>query len=98
MALIDREYFDKLPLGTTKQMQPFMESVDTFIQTASEQVEAYCERKFELQEHTEHIWGTGRNKLIVDQYDPSKESRTKTILGRHTPLIRTMFGSTLRVF
>jgi hypothetical protein len=68
MALIDREYFDKLPLGTTKQMQPFMESVDTFIQTASEQVEAYCERKFELQEHTEHIWGTGRNKLIVDQY------------------------------
>lgn len=68
MALIDREYFEKLPLGLTKQMQPYMESIDMFLQTASEQVEAYCERKFELQTHVEQIWGTGRNKIIVDQY------------------------------
>lgn len=68
MALITREYFDKLPLGLTKQMQPFMESIDLFIQTASEQVEAYCERKFELQEHVEVLYGTGNNRILVDQY------------------------------
>lgn len=68
MALIDREYFDKLPLGLTKQMQPYMESIDTFLETASEQVEMYCERKFALQTHVEQIWGTGRNKLMLDQY------------------------------
>lgn len=68
MALIDREYFDKLPLGLTKQMQPYMESIDMFLQTASDQVEAYCERKFELQTHIETIWGSGTNKIFVDQY------------------------------
>jgi hypothetical protein len=68
MALIDRDYFNMLPLGTTKQMQPYMEAIDTFLETASQQVEAYCERKFELQEHVEVLWGTGRQKLIVDQY------------------------------
>lgn len=68
MALITKEYFERLPLGLTKQMQPYAESIDEFIQTASEQVEAYCERKFELQEHVEQIWGSGSNRLMVDQY------------------------------
>jgi hypothetical protein len=68
MALITREYFQKLPLGLTKQMQPYMESLDEFIEVASDHVEAYCERKFALQSHTEQIWGTGQQKLLVDQY------------------------------
>lgn len=68
MALITREYFEKLPLGLTKQMQPYIESIDALLETASEQVEAYCERKFALQTHVEQIWGTGNNRLLVDQY------------------------------
>lgn len=68
MALITKEYFDMLPLGLNKQALPYLESLDTFIQTASEQVEAYCERKFELQEHTDVFWGTGRQKAMLEQY------------------------------
>lgn len=68
MALITREYFEKLPLGLTKQMQPYMEVIDTFIETASEQVEAFCERKFERQVHTEVVRGSGHQVQMLEQY------------------------------
>ena len=68
MALITREYFEKLPLGLTKQMQPYMESLDLFIETASEQVEAFCERKFERQTHVDVVRGSGHQIMLTEQY------------------------------
>lgn len=66
--LITREYFDKLPLGVKKQGMPHMEAIDEFITSASEQVESYCERKFALQTHTDVIYGSGQNKMLLEQY------------------------------
>lgn len=68
MALIDQNYLDMMPLGLKKQMQPHIESMDQFIESASEQVEAWCERKFELQTHTEQYYGNGGQRLILNQY------------------------------
>lgn len=68
MALIDRDYFEMLPLGLKKTAEPFAEALDVFIQNASEQVESYCERKFELQDHVETHYGTGSNKILLEQY------------------------------
>src|SRR5687768_16553085 len=66
--VITREYFEKLPLGIKKQGMPYMEVIEEFISSASEQVEAYCERKFALQQHVETMYGTGNNRLMLDQY------------------------------
>lgn len=68
MALIDRDYLDKLPLGLKQQMRPYSEAIDMFIESASEQVEAWCDRKLEFQEHTEIYYGNGTNRLVLDQY------------------------------
>lgn len=68
MALIDREYFESLPLGVKNRAMPYSENLDTFLETASAQVEAYCERKFELQTHVESIYGSGHNTILLNQY------------------------------
>lgn len=68
MALIDVEYFKRLPLGVNEKAMPPLEALEEFIETASEQVEKFCDRKFLSASRVEKVWGSGRNELIVDEY------------------------------
>lgn len=68
MALIDVEYFKRLPLGVNEKAMPSLEALTEFIETASEQVEAFCDRKFLSASRVEKVWGSGRNELMVDEW------------------------------
>lgn len=68
MGLIDVEYFKKLPLGMNEKAMPPLEALTEFIETASEQVEAFCDRKFLSSARTESVWGSGKNELLLDEW------------------------------
>lgn len=68
MALIDVEYFKRLPLGINEKAMPTLEALTEFIETASEQVEKFCDRKFLSQSRVEKIWGSDRNEIMVDEW------------------------------
>lgn len=68
MALIDVEYFKRLPLGMNEKNLPAHEALVEFIETASEQVERFCDRKFLSSSRTEKVWGSGRNELMLDEW------------------------------
>lgn len=68
MALIDVEYFKRLPLGINERGMPPIEALQEFIETASDQVERFCDRKFLTGTRVETIWGKGGNELILDEW------------------------------
>lgn len=68
MALIDIEYFKRLPLGIKATSLPPTEAVLEFIETASEQVERFCDRKFLTGTRAESMWGSGSNALLLDEW------------------------------
>lgn len=67
-ALIDVEYFKRLPLGVNEKSLPALESLQEFIETASEQVERFCDRRFLSAERTEKVWGSDHNELLLDEW------------------------------
>lgn len=68
MALIDVEYFKRLPLGINEKAMPPIESLQEFIETASEQVELFCDRKFLSSSRVEKVRGTDRTELLLDEW------------------------------
>lgn len=68
MALIDVEYFKRLPLGVNEKAMPNLEALAEFLEVASDQVEAYCDRKFLSASRTESLWGSGKSQLILDEW------------------------------
>lgn len=68
MALIDYEYFMRLPLGLNSKAMPPRESIEEFIATASDQVELFCDRKFLSSSRTEEVRGSGLNELLLDEW------------------------------
>lgn len=68
MALIDVEYFKRLPLGINEKAMPSLEALEEFIATASDQVERFCDRKFLTGTRVENIRGSSMNELIVDEW------------------------------
>ena len=68
MALIDIEYFKRLPLGVNEKAMPSIEALTEFIETASDQVERFCDRKFLTQTHVEKVWGSDRHEIMVDEW------------------------------
>lgn len=68
MALIDVEYFKRLPLGINERAMPPTESLQEFIETASEQVELFCDRRFLSSQRVEEVRGTDRAELLLDEW------------------------------
>jgi len=94
--LISPEYFQEqmATLGLKSSFAPSAYSVDTLIAEASEWVEGYTDRKFELQTVTEVIRGPVRNteRLVLDNYpvasittvawvDDDAQTGTETVAG-----------------
>lgn len=67
-ALIDVEYFKLLPLGVNEKAMPANEALAEFIETASEQVEIFCDRHFLSAQRIEKIRGTDQQSLMVDEW------------------------------
>lgn len=71
-ALITTQYFTEqmATLGLKSSFAPSAYSMETLIAEASEWVEDYCDRKFELQTVTELIRGPVRvqNKMVLGQW------------------------------
>lgn len=69
MALIDVDYFMKMPLGLKgPRAYPEADILSTYIDTASEQVEKFCDRAFAQQQHTEVLTGRDSYRLILGQW------------------------------
>lgn len=70
MSLIDNEYFNAqtVTLGLKTTMTPPADVLSVLIDEASEWVEAQCRRKFGAQSVTEGHWGSGRRRLILNEY------------------------------
>lgn len=68
MALIDIEYFKRLPLGINEKAMPQATSLQEFIETASEQVERFCDRKFLSSQRVEDVYGSGEYRLMLDEW------------------------------
>lgn len=70
--LITAEYFQEqmATLGLKASFAPSAYNLDTLIQEASDWVQDYCDRKFELQEVTEERYGPNRasSKFLADNY------------------------------
>lgn len=70
--LITPEYFQEqmATLGLKSAFSPSAYALDTLIVEASDWVENYCDRKFELQNVTETRWGPVKtdNRLLADNY------------------------------
>jgi hypothetical protein len=65
MTLIDIDYFRRQPLGT-KDVLP-TETVQEYIEEASQYVKDYLDREIELANYTERIVGSGGYSLILDE-------------------------------
>ena len=70
MALIDNDYFNKqmVTLGLKPSFTPPADVMATLIDEASDWVEAYCRRKFGAIVVTESHAGSGRRRLILNEY------------------------------
>ena len=69
MAIIDGDYFKKLPLGLKgPRAIPDADVLTDLIATAQTAVEDFCERKFELQSHVETLRGKDSYRLILREY------------------------------
>ncbi len=68
MALIDIEYFKRLPLGVNEKAMPPTEAIIEFIETASEQVERFCDRSFLSATRIETVRGSGAMELMLDEW------------------------------
>jgi len=70
--LITAEYFQEqmATLGLKAAFAPSAYNLDTLIHEASDWVEGYCDRKFELQEVTEERYGPNRidKRFLADNY------------------------------
>jgi uncharacterized phiE125 gp8 family phage protein len=69
VALIDADYLKGLPLGLKNRTLPEAEMLDALIETASDAIEDYCDRKFATQSHVErHAVRADTNRLILREY------------------------------
>ena len=69
MGLITVDEFKTLPLGVKgPRALPDADLLEALIETASDAVEDFCERKFLLQSHTEVLRGKDSYRLILKEY------------------------------
>jgi hypothetical protein len=68
MALIDTDYFRKLPLGSKALDQIPVEDLQEYLQTASDYIEDYLDHKIEIHSVTQRILGNREYVLILDDY------------------------------
>ena len=69
MGLIDVDYFMKMPLGLKgPKAYPEADILATYIETASTQVEKFCDRTFAQQQFTEELRGRDSYRLLLGQF------------------------------
>lgn len=70
MNLIDLDYFTSqtTTLGLKSSFTPHADALTILIEEASEWVQGYCRRKFGAQSITESHWGSGRGRLILNEF------------------------------
>lgn len=73
MTLIDLDYFTSqtTTLGLKSSFTPPADALTILIAEASEWVQNYCRRKFGSQSLTESHWGSGRGRLILNEFPVS---------------------------
>lgn len=69
MSLITLNYFKGLPLGiNTATLNKLTDAaLEELIETASAQVEGYCNRKFASTSYTDTVYGTNNRRLILKE-------------------------------
>lgn len=70
MSLIDTDYFNAQTktLGLKTSFTPEADILAVLLDEASEWVEGYCRRRFGAQTLTESHWGSGRRRLILNEF------------------------------
>lgn len=70
MSLIDTDYFNAQTktLGLKTSFTPEADILTVLIEEASEWVEGYCRRQFGAQSIVESKWGSGRRRLILNEF------------------------------
>jgi hypothetical protein len=68
MALIDTDYFRRLPLGSKALDQMPLEDLQEYLDTASDYVEDYLDHKVAIHTVTERLVGKREYTMILDEY------------------------------
>lgn len=70
MSLIDTDYFNAQTktLGLKTSFTPELDVLTVLIGEASDWVQGYCRRRFGAQSLTESHWGSGRRRLILNEF------------------------------
>lgn len=106
MSLIDNDYFNSqtTTLGLKTSFTPPADVLTVLIGEASEWVEGYCRRKFGSQSITEHHWGSGRRRLILNEFPVATvttitavNSRGAAATAPETDEVRIMPGGMLEL-
>lgn len=69
MALITEDEFRNLPLGIKGPRSiPESDHLSVLLETASDQIEDFCDRQFALQQHTEVLRGKDSFRMLLREY------------------------------
>lgn len=106
MSLIDNDYFSSqtVTLGLKSSFTPPADVLEVLIGEASEWVEATCRRKFGSQSLTENHYGSGRRRLILNEFPVSAvtsitavDSRGSTATAPAVDQVRVLPGGLLEL-